>query len=281
MGRWFANFLATNGYKVTLTDQDESTARRFANANGHRFQQDLTKAIRTSQLIVFATPTHVTNELLENVASHTSDQTLLLEISSIKAPVRRTIEALKRRRVKIMSIHPMFGPGATSLSGRSIILVEQPSNNATAKKLISIFRKRGARVIRSSLKTHDKLVATTLSLPHLINIAFLETLKRTGLPLDALREIGGTTFNLQLLIAESLYHENLNNEASILADNRHCSEVYATFIQQANRLRGNFSEKYRNELFTRLRKDSAYVRKDPYFRAAYQRFAAAIEAAVV
>lgn len=281
MGRWFANFLATNGYKVTINDQSETTARRFANANGYRFEHDLTKAIRSSDLIVFATPTHVTNELLENVASQTPDPTLLVEISSIKAPLRRTIEALKRSRVNIMSIHPMFGPGAASLRGRSIILVEQPADNPTAKKLLSIFRRRGARVIRGSLKTHDKLVATTLSLPHLINIAFVETLKKTGLPLGEARELGGTTFNLQLLIAESLYHETLHNEASILADNRHCSEVFASFIQQAGRIRDSSGGKYRNELFKRLRKDSAYVRKDPNFRAAYERFSAAIEAALV
>lgn len=276
MGRWFANFLATNGYTVIICDVDEPTSREFAKKDGFRFMSDAAKAAQASQVVVFATPTEVTRTLIKKVVPCTRQGTLFVEISSVKRPVRKAIDALTRQGVHILSIHPMFGPGATSLRNKTIILA-QPANSQTARRLLSLLRRKGAKIVRSSLDAHDRLVATTLGLPHLMNFAFIETLRHSGLSLDKAREIGGTTFRLQLLIAESLYGENLQNEASILASNKHCKKVFATFLHQVAQVRANILRAPQTELLKRLQRGSGYVRKDPMFHTAYSRFTVAAE----
>ena len=274
MGAWFANFLSSNGYQVVICDKNTTAAKRMATKKRFKIVSNPIRAAQMSEIVLFATPTLTTKSLLKQISDRIARTTLLVEISSIKEPVRKTVQALSRRGIKIMSIHPMFGPGATTLKGKSIIIAQQPVDCNLSKRLVSVFSKRGAKIIRSSMADHDRLVATTLTLPHLMNFAFVETLKRVGLSIDRARDVGGTTFNLQLLIAEALYHENPHNEVSILADNKHSQTVLTTFIRQTNRAR----RQRRTELLRRLSSNAAYVRKSKQFGKAHARFTAAVEA---
>jgi prephenate dehydrogenase len=278
MGGWFADFLAANGYRITLCDKNEPAARKLAKSRGFKFTRDETHAAETSDTIIFATPTHATIPALKKIAPHTTKGALLVEISSVKEPLRPTIQTLTKRGAQILSIHPMFGPGAKSPAGKTILVAQEPTHSPRARKFLSTFRKKGAKIIRSNLNDHDRLVATTLALPHMMNFAFIETLKHAGLSIDRAREIGGTTFRLQLLVAEAQYHESLHNEASILGDNKHCRRVFTTFTQQINQIRNTAQKRPQSDFMNRIRNDAAYVRKDPTFRTTYERFAAAAEA---
>jgi prephenate dehydrogenase len=278
MGAWFANFLAANGYKVIICDKNEPAARKLAKRRRFKFISSETRAAELSDIIILAAPTGATKALLRRIVPHTPKTTLLVEISSIKEPVRRAIQSLTKRGVQILSIHPMFGPGAKNLAGKAILVAQEPPQSQFARNLLSIFSKKGAKIIRSNLNDHDQIVATTLALPHMMNFAFIETLKHAGVSFNKIRAIGGTTFRLQLLLAAALCHESPYNEASILADNKCCRSVFATFAQQINQIRNTAQKRPRSELMNRIRNDAAYVRKDPMFRTAYERFTAAVEA---
>ena len=278
MGRWFANFLSKNGYEVIISDRKTSAARSLARRKRFRFVKNPIQASQLSEIVLLTTPTLATKSLLTKITSRVPRTTLIVEISSVKEPVRKTIKSLARGGARIMSIHPMFGPGTDSLTGKSIIVAQEPSNCASARRLLSMLAKRGARIVRSSLEDHDQLVATTLALPHLMNFAFIETLRNADLPLDKVRELGGTTFKFQLLIAEALCHESPSNEVSILADNKHNMRAFATFIRQIRQVHDIIQRKPRPDLLRRLRNDASYVRNDRLFGSAHERFVAAVEA---
>jgi len=279
MGTWFANFLATNGYEIVIYDKKERAARRLARKRGFRFANSETQAAELSDITILATPTHTTKTLLPKIASRTSRSKLLVEISSTKQPLQGTIQALVRRGFKILSIHPMFGPGTKSLVGKAVIVTQDPLEARLAKDFLTVLKCKGARIVRSDLRRHDRMVATTLSLPHLVNFAFIQTLRRSGLSFTEARAVGGTTFKLQLLVAEALYRESIHNEISILADNEYSSAVFATFAQQINRIRNATHTGSRSVLVNQLKKESAYVKKDKLFRTAYERFTRAAEIA--
>jgi prephenate dehydrogenase len=278
MGAWFANFLSANGYNVTICDKNTSACRNLAKKKGFRFVKNPIEAAQVSEIVLLATPTPITKSMLEKIASQTTPTKLLVEISSIKKPVRKTIQKLTRHGTKIMSIHPMFGPGARSLKDKSIIVAQEPRDSAPARKLLSTFSKRGGKTIRSTLESHDQLMATVLGLPHVMNLAFIETIRQAGLSLDKAREIGGTTFKLQLLMAEALYHESTENEASILTDNKYNKRMFAAFVHQIKQVRDITRKKARSKLLNRLRSDGSYVRNSKLFGTAYERLVAAVEA---
>ena len=278
MGAWFANFLSKNRYEVIISDKKTSSARAFAKKKRFRYVENPFRAAQFSQIVLLATPTAVTKTLLGTVTSHALRTKLIVEISSVKQPLAKTIQSLARSEYQIMSIHPMFGAGTRSLAGKSIIVAHMPHNSAPARRILSVLAKNGARIIHSSLKGHDQLMATTLALPHLMNFAYIETLREAGIPLDKVRELGGTTLKLQLLIAEALYDENPDNEASILADNKHNAKAFGTFLQQINKVRGIIQRRTRVEWLRQLRADAAYAQKDKLFRTAHERFVAAVDA---
>jgi prephenate dehydrogenase len=122
------------------------------------------------------------------------------------------------------------------------------------------------------------MMATTLAFVHMMNVAFINTLKQTSISLNEARTIGGTSFRLQLLLAEALFHENLHGEASILADNKYCRGVFTTFAQQVDLVRHMIQKKPQLGLMDHLRTAAAYVEKDPTFRLAHARFVAAVDA---
>ncbi len=113
-----------------------------------------------------------------------------------------------------------------------------------------------------------------MALPHFINFAFIKTLKDTGLAASQARNIAGTTFRLQLLVAEALYHEKLENEASILADNKYSIQLFKQFLRQTNTMLNTIQNRKRSNLIRSLDGGSAYVRKDNLFGTAYDRFTA-------
>lgn len=236
-------------------------------------------AFQLSRLVVLATPTRATVQILKRIAPHISRRTLIVEISSVKEPIKRTITGLARRGFQILSIHPMFGPGpAKNLAGKAIIIALQPRGSKSAKNFLSLFRRRGVAMIPSDLGNHDRIVAATLALPHFMNFAFINTLKDTGLTPNQARAFAGTTFKLQLLVAEELYHETLENEVSILADNKYSAQLFKQFAKHTNTIRNTIHNRPRRNLTRSLEQGAAYVRKDALFGRAYDRFTAAVEA---
>jgi len=279
MGSWFADFLSANGYQIIICDRENRATQRSAKRNGFKFMKNEAAAVQLSELVVLATPTHVTVRILKRIEPYLSRRTLLVEISSVKEPLKNTIRVLARRGFQILSIHPMFGPGpAKNLAGKAMIIAHQPWGSKAARDFVSLFRKRRVTVISSDLEDHDRMIAATLALPHFMNFAFIKTLKASGLTLNQARSIAGTTFRLQLIVAEELYHEGFENEVSILVDNKYSTQLLKQFVKHTNMMRSTIYKKNRSNLTRSLEEGATYVRKDPLFSMAYERFTAAVEA---
>lgn len=278
MGAWFANFLSKGGYRIIISDTNRRCAEELARKKGYLFLDKAELAVQPAKVIVLATPTHVTKKLLDQIGPYFPRRSLIVEISSVKEPIRRTLQHLKRRGTAILSIHPMFGPGVKTLKGKTVITVMIPDRNRSAGKLLSLFQKHGMRVVHSNFHKHDKWVSLTLSLPHFINFAMAQTLRSNAMRPNELRAVGGQTFSLQLLVAEALYQENFSNEASILIDNKHSSEVLKAFMRESSAILSLLTERRMGRLIRDFKKGRSYLRKDDVFPSAYHRFNAAVEA---
>lgn len=277
MGAWFADFLSKNGFRIIISDKNDRHGRNLARRKRFRFIKDTGLAVQPAQLVVLATPTEATGRILLTIEPHLSSSCLLVEISSIKEPVRAILQSMKRRGITVLSIHPMFGPGIKNLKGKTIITTLLPRDRSAAE-FLSLFRKEGARTIRSDFDQHDRFASFTLALPHFMNVAFVNALKTSGLSPKELRAVSGTTFKLQLLIAEMVYRESFGNEISILMDGKHSLETLRAFVRHSNRTLWMLGNGKRNALLQDLRKGQCYLQKDLIFPAVGGRFNAAVEA---
>ena len=277
MGLWFAKFLKSNGYRVIISDRNREAGRACSRRLGVEFADDYLFAAKMSDIVLVATPTNVSNRILKQLGRELKKGTLVVEISSMKDPVRRTISALQENGLPVLSIHPMFGPGIKKLESRSILVVSR-TPHAEAKRLLTILRRLGARMIPCSMNKHDTLASILIALPHLMNISLIETLRTLRISLNEINKASGTTFKLQSLIAEAIYQEDLANEVSILADSK--SSVLQAYDRQV-RILLNIIRTKPEHISNILSAGRRFVEDDERFADSYERFNAAVQAALV
>jgi chorismate mutase/prephenate dehydrogenase len=221
MGRWFARFFADQGHRVAIWDPE--AAKRGVHGD-FPHTGTLEAGLREASLALVATPLARAGEDLVAVAEAGFRGTLW-DIASLKSHLRPALEHVRGRGVAVTSVHPMFGPGARTLSGRVICLCDCGDAEATAH-VEGLFRDTAATLVRLSLDEHDRAAAYVLGLSHLINLVFAHTLADSDLSRAALEAVGSTTFQAQMGTTESVIAENPDLYYDIQRLNPYSARLY-------------------------------------------------------
>jgi chorismate mutase/prephenate dehydrogenase len=232
MGRWFVEFLNSQGFAVDIADPAGPPGGRSHRADWQ--SDDL-----THEVIVVATPLGITAAILEQLARHRPPG-LVFDIGSLKTPLRSGLEALHRAGVRVASLHPMFGPDTDLLSGRHVIHVDvgRPDAVADAQKL---FASTMAEQVVTTLDDHDRLIAYVLGLSHAVNIAFFTALAESGEAAPRLARLSSTTFDAQLSVASLVAGESPALYFEIQALNQYGGEPLAALADAVGRLQAMVS----------------------------------------
>jgi chorismate mutase/prephenate dehydrogenase len=199
MGAWFAEFLASQGYDIELADPASSDLPfpRIA---------DWRESPLKHELIVVATPMKTANEVLLGLAARKPGG-VVLDLGSLKSPLRDGLAALVDAGCRVTSLHPMFGPDTRLLSERHVIVIDLGNREATqyAKDL---FSSTMATLVEMSIDEHDRLAAYVLGLSHALNLVFFTALAASGELVPRLQNISSTTFDAQLEVARRVAMDN-------------------------------------------------------------------------
>lgn len=235
MGRWFARFLDDQGHVVTILDPD-GPVEGFASIN------ELDDGLAACDVVLLATTPSVTSGLLDDIRRIGTDA-IVMDICSLKSPVKGQLEALADQGFSVCSIHPMFGPSADLLSGRHVVFCPLGDEKAlqTAR---GFFEHTCAGLVEMSLDDHDRLVAYVLGLSHAINILFNDVLSRTR-PLTDLRTIGSTTFERQVQVAEQVASESPDLYYEIQAMNAYTPQILDSLRDSLDRFDRYVRDKHR------------------------------------
>ena len=199
MGAWFVRFLASQGYGITIADPGAPHEQ----ANVVRDWRDLTV---DHDLIVVAAPIKVTADILGELAE-IKPPGVILDIGSLKTPLRDGLSRLAAAGCRVTSIHPMFGPDTRLLSNRHVIFCDVGNADATAVAR-ELFAATMAERIEMSLDEHDRLIAYVLGLSHALNLAFFTALAESGELVPRLKHMSSTTFDAQLKVASLVAYDN-------------------------------------------------------------------------
>jgi chorismate mutase/prephenate dehydrogenase len=199
MGHWFVDFLASQGFAVTVADPGGEVP-------GYEHVADWKQSSLDHDLILVATPIRIANEVLGELAER-KPRGVVFDIGSLKTPLRSGLERLRAAGCHVTSIHPMFGPDTELLSGRHVIFVDL--GDATAlEEARSLFGSTMADLVTMSLDEHDRLIAYVLGLSHALNIAFFTALADSGEAAPRLARMSSTTFDAQLDVATRVAAES-------------------------------------------------------------------------
>ena len=228
MGRWFAEFMASQGFTVEVADPAGAPP-------GMTQLADWRESPLKHDFIVIATPLGITDKILRELAMR-RPKGVIFDVGSLKSPLRGGLNALKSHGCRVTSLHPMFGPDTELLSGRHVIFVEAGSAEATAAAR-ELFASTMVEQVVMSLDDHDRLIAYVLGLSHALNIAFFTALAESGEAAPKLAKLSSTTFDSQLDVASKVAQESPELYFEIQSLNDYGSESLEALSQAVERLR--------------------------------------------
>lgn len=179
-------------------------------------------------------------------------------------PVLRLAE---KRGVQVASIHPLFGPLGSSLREKNVIIIKRGRDKRGFQKVEHILE--SAHILLTSPKDHDRLTALTLALPHFLNMAFAMTISKGDLA--RLKKFAGRTFNLQMLLAETVANEP-ETTTDIQIMNKEFRVILRDLQRNIRLLAETVSRQDRAKLLARYQQIREHLSSDPEFALSGETF---------
>lgn len=277
MGQWLAKLFKAHGFEVIISGRDPEKARRVAGVLGVKHASSNLEAVRGADVVGVATPIETMAETIRGLLPNMKRGALIFDIASVKGETTKALEEAVGLGLRAVSLHPLFGPGVVTPRGKRILAIPLRSGRQIPPELSPHFEEEGLIVewVESG-EAHDEAVALTLSLPHLLNMIFGEILRSWDV--KEVKRLGGTTFSLQLLVAESVFSENPNLYSSIQLDNPAFKRVVGELRGAVERWSGLVLRGEREGFVKAFEEVRRSLARDPAFAEAYQRFQLAFEA---
>jgi len=236
MGTWFTKYFLKQRHKVFVHDTNKDGLRKLVRL-GANIAGDLKFTIMNSDLVILCVPINATKRVMLQVSKYMMIDSTLIEISSIKHEAHRTLSEIARLyKLKPLCIHPLFGPGATSIKGMKIALAPVFDSHAELRNARKIFN--GASFVIVDVDEHDKIVAVVLGLTHLTN-AVLARILANEREISRFKEVAGTTYKLQLLLTESIMNDDSDLFTSLIMSNSY-TRRYARSLLNATQQMCNY-----------------------------------------
>jgi len=250
MGRWFADFLTSQGYRVEIADP-------AAEPGDPRARRDWREGPIDHDLIVVAAPLAMSGSILEALAE-IQPPGLIFDVGSLKSPLRSGLAALARAGCRVTSVHPMFGPDTRLLSGRHVIFTDVGHTEAT-RQARELFESTMVEQVEMSLEQHDRLIAFVLGLSHALNIAFFTALAESGADVPLLAQLSSTTFDAQLDVCRRVASENPWLYFEIQSLNEHGRDALDALARSVDRIRQAVEHRDASAFVTLMERGREYL----------------------
>ncbi|MEM4548774.1 MAG: prephenate dehydrogenase/arogenate dehydrogenase family protein, partial [Nitrososphaerota archaeon] len=197
MGSWFANYFYKRGDEVKVFDKRPSAAFKLVKEIGASMSRNIESAVHDADVTLVAVPLAVTASVIKDVLRYAKQGSVIVEVSSLKAHVVKVLKRSRRTHAKLLSVHPLFGPGASDMKGKVMALVPIKSRRSELRIAKNLFS--DANFVVVDWRTHDKIMAHVISLSHVLAVSLIFNMN-SGMFREA-KKLSGTTFKLQILSA--------------------------------------------------------------------------------
>lgn len=158
---------------------------------------DVAEGVRTANLVVIATPVDKVVEHVENVRQHCSAVTLITDCGSTKREIVKACTGKANQKSAIfVGSHPLAGgeksgPSAAKadlFDGRKVVVTpgkDQTNDDPAVQTIAEFWAALGATTFMMSPADHDRALAMTSHLPHVVAAALAKITPEADLPLTA------------------------------------------------------------------------------------------------
>ena len=270
MGCWFSRYFNNKGIGLSVYDINPASMKCSSNTI---IYENITNCVQGADLVLVCVPTKTTPVMIHECASKMKPGAILAEISSVK---QQTSMALKKisSKIKPLCIHPMFGPGRKDLKQMKILLIPVRNEENELKILNEIFEEAIVVVIPNA-KIHDELIGVVLGLTHYINMVFAGTISKQDL--SYLRDVTGTTFEIQSLLAASIMTEEPDLLISLLLENQSVKKHIQNYLSESNKIARLIFNENDLDLKTKYLKTRSILQQHQNLESSYKRMYQIVE----
>lgn len=235
IGRWMARFLNKEGYPVQVS--------------GRTSGMDLPAMAQECPVVIVSVPIGVTGEVIRMVGPHMPKESLLMDVTSLKAEPVKAMLAFSSSEV--IGLHPLFGPRIKTLMGHNIVFCPVRSQKWVLW-VRETFSKNGARLIETTPEHHDECMALVQGLNHLNSIALGLTLGGSGFDLGELKQYATPIFKTKLDILKKIFNQNSRLYAEMITQNPHTQKILNGYMESLTELKNWIDRKDNRNLQKRI-----------------------------
>jgi prephenate dehydrogenase len=266
MGSWFAGYFAQRGLDVSAYDIKQKKMLKKISSKV-KVQRTLFECVQDAELVLVCVPVQNTPQTIKECTKNMKDRAVIAEISSVKD---KTYAALKKipNRLQPLCIHPMFGPGASKQVESRMLLVPVRNEKMELRIANEIFGNANITVLPTA-RQHDKSIAIVLGLTYFANIVFARVMSSGDISM--LKQVSGTTFGLQSLIAESILTEEPELVTALIGENIYTKRYIKQYLKEAAALARLAIANQSNDLKAELQKLKLNMDKRQDLQQSYNR----------
>jgi prephenate dehydrogenase len=276
MGQVFSKYFKNHGFLVTIFARDEKRLKIVAENLGVVFATSIEESVKKAELVLISVPIMSTIDVIKSITPHVKEDALICDITSLKTEICQVYkQEVKKYPINCISLHPMFGPGITSMKSYMMLLIRidgTKNYDILVNELIELFKSDGLNVVETNPDIHDAKIALTLGLPHMINILFLNLLRKSNEQLKELTRFTGTTFLLQKVFAESIIQREMDMFSDIQMENPKFLEVIDQLRSLIDEYKTIIETKDRKKFFELFNESLGYSKNDVHFEQSYGYF---------
>ena len=264
MGSWFTSYFALRGLDVSVYDINQNILKTPPHV---KVQTSLLHCVEDADLVFVSVPVQKTPQAIRECTKNMKDGAIIAEISSVKD---KTFAALKKTPINLrpLCIHPMFGPGASKKVGIRVLLVPVRNEKIELKIANEIFENANVMVLPNA-RQHDKSIAMVLGLTYFANIVFARVMSSSNVSM--LKQVSGTTFGLQSLIAESIFTEEPELVIALIRENTYAKRYISHYLKEAEALARLVIANDSKDLKAELQKIKLSMQKGQDLQQSYKR----------
>ncbi len=235
MGRLFAGLFKGAGCLVTVTGPTERKGVEAARELGVEYVRDNVEAARQADVVVITVPIAVTARTIAEVAPAVKPGAVILDLTSVKEWPCELMARHAGPGVDVVGTHPVFGPRVGSIEGQVVVLTPVRGGK-WLPWLKGILAAHGARVVESTPKEHDEVMAVVQGLTHFTYISVGKTFKDMGFDVRRSRQFASPVYDLMLDMIGRIIGQDPHLYAEIQLHNPYVAEVRERYLKAAAEL---------------------------------------------
>ena len=225
-----------------------------------KFSTDNIYSVKNSDITIFAVPISFMEESIKNIAPHLKENSVVLDVCSIKDFPSETLKKYSPKSVLIIPTHPMFWPFISSIAGQIFVLTAEEKNKKDFryKFLVNFLKKSGAKVLEVEAKEHDRMMAVVQGLTHYDIFVFGETMRELWVDIEKSLNFVSPIYKLKISSVARYMSQNPWLYSDIQMYNKEILNVHNTFIKISSKFNKIVEEKDNNTFVETIENTQKY-----------------------